>query len=109
MVRAIDRFFETEAEEAELRRALQDAAVLYRDSREFRAHMSRVVERVSRFMNEAWPTRRVRGETLEFASRFVVAVVSATAEEVTNRGTGRAELRKWSRACSAMLCDHFGL
>ncbi len=109
VVRAIDRFFETEADEAELRRALQDAAVLYRDSREFGAHMSRVVERVSRFMNDAWPARRVRSETLEFASRFVVAVVSATAEEVTNRGTDRAELRKWSRTCSAMLCDHFGL
>jgi AcrR family transcriptional regulator len=109
VVRAIDRFFETEAEEAELRRALQDAAVLYRDSREFRAHISRVVERVSRFVKEAWPARRVRGETLEFATRFIVAVVSATAEEVTNQATGRAELRRWSRTCSAMLCDHFGL
>ena len=109
VVRAVDRFFETEADEAELRRALQDAAVLYRDSREFRAHMSRVVERVSRFLNEAWPTRRARSQTLEFAAHFVVVVVSATAEEVTNRGGDRAELRKWSRACSAMLCDHFGL
>jgi AcrR family transcriptional regulator len=109
VVRAIDRFFETEAEEAELRRALQDAAVLYRDSREFRAHMSSVLKRVSRFMNEIWPARRVRGETLEFAARFAVVVVSATAEEITNRGADRAELRKWSRTCSAMLCDHFGL
>ena len=109
VVRAVDRFFETEAAEAELRRALQDAAVLYRDSREFRAHMSRVLERVSRFIDEVWPARRVRGETLEFAARFAVVVVSATAEEVTNRGARRAELRRWSRACSAMLCDHFGL
>jgi AcrR family transcriptional regulator len=109
VVRAIDRFFETEEEEAELRRALQDAAVLYRDSREFRAHMSKVLKRVSHFLNEVWPARRVRGETLEFAASFVVVVVSATAEEVTNRGASRAELRKWSRACSAMLCDHFGL
>ena len=109
VVRAVDRFFETEGEEAELRRALQDAAVLYRDSPEFREHMSRVVARVRDFMNEVWPDRRVRGETLDFASRFVVVVISATAEEVTNRGAGRTELRKWSRACSAMLCDHFGL
>ena len=108
-VRAIDQFFETEAAEAELRRALQDAAVLYRDSPEFGAHMSNVVERVRRFLDEAWPPRRVRGEALEFAARFVVAVMSATAEEVTSRASGRAELRKWSRACSAMLCDHFGL
>ena len=109
VVRAIDRFFETEADEAELRLALQDAAVLYRDSREFRTHMSRVAERVSRFLNEAWPAGRARSQTLEFAAHFVVVVVSATAEEVTNRGAGRAELRKWSRACSAMLCDYFGL
>ena len=109
VVRAIDQFFETEAAEAELRRALQDAAVLYRDSPEFGAHMSRVVARVRRFLAEAWPARRVRGEALEFTTRFVVAVVSATAEEVTNRAAGRAELRKWSRTCSAMLCDHFGL
>ena len=108
-VRAIDRFFETEAEEAELRRALQDAAVLYRHSREFQAHTSRVAERVRHFMSEVWPARRVRGQTLDFASRFVVAVVSATAEEVTNQAVDRAELRRWSRACSAMLCDHFGL
>ena len=71
--------------------------------------MSRVVERVRRFVDEAWPARRKRGETPEFAARFVVAVVSATAEEVTNRGAGRSELRKWSRACSEMLCNHFGL
>jgi AcrR family transcriptional regulator len=108
-VRAIDRFFETEAAEAELRRALQDAAVLYRDSREFEALMSRVAGRVSRFLKEAWPERRVRSETLEFVARFAVTVVSATAEEVTNQSAGRAELRRWSRACSAMLCDHFGL
>jgi AcrR family transcriptional regulator len=108
-VRAIDRFFETEAEEAELRHALQDAAVLYRDSPEFGAHMSNVVERVRRFLDEAWPPRRRRGEALEFAARFVVAVMSATAEAVTSHAAGRAELRKWSRACSAMLCDHFGL
>ena len=109
VVRAIYRFFETEAEEAELRRALQDAAVLYRDSREFGAHMSRVVKRVRRFVEEAWPGRRVRGDTLDFTARFVVAVVSATAEEVTNQAVDRTELRKWSRTCSAMLCDHFGL
>lgn len=109
VVRAIDRFFETEADEAELRRALQDASVLYRDSREFQAHTSRVLERVGSFMHESWPNRRVRRETLEFATRFVVVVVSATAEEVTNRGAGRAERREWSRTCSAMLCDHFGL
>lgn len=108
-VRAIDRFFETEAAEAELRRALQGASVLYRDSPEFGAHMSNVVERVRRFLDEAWPPRRRRGEALEFAARFVVAVMSATAEEVTSHAKGRAELRKWSRACSAMLCDHFGL
>jgi AcrR family transcriptional regulator len=107
--RAIERFFETEATEAELRRALQDAAVLYRDSREFRAHLSRVVGRVRRFLDQAWPPRRPRGENLEFAARFVVAVVSATAEQVTSRAAGRAELCKWSRACSAMLCNHFGL
>jgi AcrR family transcriptional regulator len=109
VVRAIDRFFETEAEEAELRRALQDAAVLYRGSREFRAHVERVVERVRRFLGEARPARRTRGDSLDFITRFVVAVVSATAEEVTNRGADRSELRRWSRTCSAMLCDHFGL
>lgn len=109
VVRAIDRFFETEAEEAELRRALQDAAVLYRDSREFQAHMSRVVERVRGFVEEAWPDRRVRGETPDFTARFVAAVVSTTAEAVTNQAVDRSELRKWSRASSAMLCDHFGL
>jgi AcrR family transcriptional regulator len=108
-VRAVDRFFETEAAESELRRALQDAAVLYRDSREFGALESKVVERVRQFLDEAWPSRRARGEALEFAARFFVTVVSATAEEVTARTADRAELRRWSRACSAMLCDHFGL
>ena len=108
-VRAIDQFFETEAAEAELRRALQDAAVLYRDSPEFGAHLSNVVERVRRFLDEAWPARRGRGQALEFAARFVVAVMSATAEQVTSRTADRAELRKWSRTCSAMLCDYFGL
>ena len=106
VVRAIDRFFETEADEAELRRALQDAAVLYRDSPEFDAHMSNVVERVRRFLDEAWPPRRVRGEALEFAARLVVAVMSATAEEVTSRASGRAELRKWSQSIALQARDH---
>jgi AcrR family transcriptional regulator len=106
--RAVDRFFETEAAEAELRRALQDAEVYYRDSAEFHALERRAVEGVRAFLEEVSDGRR-RPADLDFAARFFTTVVSATAEAVTGRTTDPAETRRWSRACSAMLCDHFGL
>lgn len=112
--RAIERFFETEAAESELRRALQDAEVYYRDSPEFEALAQRAFEGVRAFLAAAVaasPGRRGlrRPADLDFAARFFTTVVSATAEEVTRRTSDSGEIRRWGRACSAMLCDHFGL
>ena len=49
--------------------------------------------------------KRTWGETLELAARLVELVLSATAEEVTNRGAIHAELRKClapAAECSAI-------
>jgi AcrR family transcriptional regulator len=107
--RAIARFFETEAAERELRRALQDAEVHYRDSAEFDQLQRRAVEDVRAFLEEAFAGRRRRPADLDFAARFFTTVVSATAEDVTGRTRDPAEVRRFARACSAMVCDHVGL
>ena len=52
------RFFETEADEADLRRSLQYAEVLFDETPEFRAIEARAAARIRDFLREELPRRR---------------------------------------------------
>ena len=105
LVRAVHRFFETEAAEADLRRSLQHAQVLFDETPEFRAIEARAAARVRDHLREALPGRR----DLDFATELVLSTVAGVAERVTRRPKRPAEIRRWSRAVSGMLCRQLGL
>jgi AcrR family transcriptional regulator len=95
-------FFRTEAEEADLRRALDDASALYRGSPEARAQEERARRLVEGFFAEALP-RRAPAE-VAFAAQFFVLTLSAIAEKVTDRVRDRAALGRWAEATADLLC-----
>lgn len=103
---AVRAFFESEAEEVPLRTGLQRAEVYFYDAPEYRELESRGIAGVRDFLREALPPGT---RDLDFKARLVQTVVSSVAERVTSRGAGRAEVGKWARSCSAMLCGYLGI
>jgi AcrR family transcriptional regulator len=95
-------FFRTEAEEADLRRALDDASALYRGSPEARAQEQRALALVEGFFAEALP-RRPRAD-IAFAAQFFVVALAAIAEKVTDRVRDPAALARWADATADLLC-----
>jgi len=106
LVAAVRRFFETEAEEAELRNALQVAERLFWELPEFQAIQARAERDVQAFLRDAVgvPSRR-----LAFETQLVLATVAGLAERVTREPPGPAALRRWADAASGMLCTRLGL
>jgi AcrR family transcriptional regulator len=102
--RTISEFFRTEAEEAELRRALDDASALYRDSPEARAQGERSLALAQGFFAAALP--RCTPAEVTFAAEFFIVALSAIAEKVTARDLSRDELARWTTATADLLCAH---
>ncbi|MFO0597781.1 MAG: TetR/AcrR family transcriptional regulator [Myxococcaceae bacterium] len=98
---AVTRFFETEAEEAELRVALDDSQELLRQAPEARALHLKALDDLSAFIAEAAPG--LRPVHHQFATRFVFVTLGAVAEKVTEQRPSGNELTAWARATSAML------
>ncbi len=103
---AVRAFFESEAAEVPLRMALRRAEVYFDDAPEYREIESRGVAGVRDFLREALPPGT---RDLDFKARLVQTVVSSVAERLTNRGVKQAELGKWARVCSGMLCEYLGI
>lgn len=105
LFRAVHRFFQTEAAEAPLRRSLQIAEVLFYESPEFHEIEERGFRRIRVYLREALPASR----DIDFEVELLISMVTGIAERVTRRPRSDYALRKWSRACSEMLCQHLGL
>lgn len=105
LFRAVHRFFQTEADEAPLRRSLQIAEVLFHESPEFRAIEERGLRRIGDYLREVLPASR----DVDFEAELLVSVVTGVAERVTRRPQSDRSVRRWSRACSEMLCHRLGL
>ena len=103
---AVRRFFETEADEAPLRTALQYAELLFWETPEFQAVESRAKQGIRAFLRDA---AGVPARSLDFETELVVATVVGMTERVTREPRSPAALRKWSAACSGMLCARLGL
>lgn len=101
MVRA---FFRSECEEAALRTALEDAAPLYRDVPEAKAHRQAGRKHLLAFMREAVPELDARKRRL--AADAIATVVTATGKSVSEQGRSRAEVDALARAVGEMLCGY---
>jgi AcrR family transcriptional regulator len=98
---AMRAFFRTECDEAPLRRALGDAAPLYRDAPQAREHRERgmpiLLDLVGRVAPGVPPQRRA------FAAEFYVAVMSAMGKHISDADRTPAEVDEWANATADMF------
>jgi AcrR family transcriptional regulator len=104
---AMRAFFRSEYEEAPLRRALGDAAPLYRDAPEGREHRARGMPLLRALIAEAAPDlpRRRRA----FAAQLYVATLAAMGKHVSEIARSPGEVDTWAAATAEMFLAHLGV
>jgi AcrR family transcriptional regulator len=98
---ALHAFFRTEYDEAPLRRALGDAAPLYRDAPQARAHRERGLPMLLQLIREAAPGLSARRRA--FAAELYIATMSAMGKHASETTRSRAELERWAAATADMF------
>ena len=101
----VKAFFRSECEEAALRLALGDAAPLYRDAEEARAHRSAGLRRVRRFMREALPG--VAAADCRRAADIVMMSMAAIGKAISEDGRSAAEVDRMAAATADMFVAWF--
>ena len=103
---AVHRFFESEAAEAPTRGALRRAEAFFEHTPQIEARNAFVRSRVRHFLGEALPAG---ARDLDFKADLFSTTVASVAEAITDRTADAAEIRRWSRATSEMLCRQIGI
>ena len=101
---AVQAFFLTEWQEAELRMALDDATPLYRDTPEAHENWKAFTRCVLVFMNEALPQAPV--EDRAFAADMVMTVMSAVGERISEQARSESEVNAMAVAIGEMFCAY---
>lgn len=97
----VRRFFQSEADEAELRVALDDAHALLRNAPEAQQLKANALEDMKKFIAEAAPS--IVGKQRTFVAKYVFTALGAIAEEVTEQRPSPAELAQFTEATALML------
>jgi AcrR family transcriptional regulator len=100
----IRMFFRSECEEAAFRTALEEAAPLYREVPESRAHAEEGRRLMADFMKEALPRMAVRERS--FAADLVGTVMSATGKAISSQNRSKSEVDALATAVGEMLCGY---
>jgi AcrR family transcriptional regulator len=97
-------FFRSECEEADLRRALHDAAPLIRDAPESHDLVAAGMRRVSLFMRETIPglTKAERGR----AAEIIMMALGSVGKEVSELGRPAAEVDRLALEMGDMFCAY---
>jgi len=98
---ATHAFFRTELEEAPLRRALGDAAPLYREAEPARAHRERGLPVLSRVLAEAAP--QLSAKRRAFAAELYITVLASVGERISETVQSALQLETWSDAVADMF------
>jgi AcrR family transcriptional regulator len=101
---AVRMFFRSECEEAAFRTALEQAAPLYREAPETRAHAEEGRRLMADFMKEALP--RVSARERAFAADVVRTVLSAAGKAISSQDRSGAEVDQLAVAVGEMLCGY---
>jgi AcrR family transcriptional regulator len=101
---AVRTFFQSECEEAAFRSALEEAAPLYREAPESRAHVEEGRELMEAFMKELLPSASARDRA--FAADLVGTLMSSVGKTISSENRSRAELDKFADAVGEMLCAY---
>jgi len=98
---ATHAFFRTELEEAPLRRALGDAAPLYREAEPARAHRERGLPVLLRVLSEAAP--QLSAKRRAFLAELYVTVLASVGERISETVESASQLETWSDAVADMF------
>jgi AcrR family transcriptional regulator len=101
---AIQTFFRSECEEASFRSALEDAAPLYREAPEARAHADEGHQLLQSFMKDALPRASARQRA--FAGDLMGLVMSSVGKAVSSQGRPTAEVDALAAAIGEMLSGY---
>lgn len=101
---AIRVFFHSECEEAAFRTALEEAAPLYREVPESRAHAEEGRRLMADFMKDALP--RMSAPARAFAADLVGTVTSAAGKAISSQNRSNSEVDALAMAVGEMLCGY---
>jgi len=102
--RAVQLFFRSECDEAAFRSALEEAAPLYAEAPEARAHADEGRQLMLRFMKDVLPAAPPRKRA--FAADVVGTVMSSVGKSVSSQNRSRAEVDELAAAVSDMFCGY---
>lgn len=94
-------FFRSEYDERPLRRALADAAPLYRDAPRAREQRTRGEQLLDALIREAAPS--LAKPQRAFGAELYIALLAAMGEHVSETSESRAEVDRWSAATADMF------
>lgn len=101
---AVQLFFRSECDEAAFRSALEEAAPLYAEAPEARAHADEGRQLMLRFMKDVLPAAPPRKRA--FAADVVGTVMSSVGKSVSSQNRSRAEVDELAAAVSDMFCGY---
>ena len=101
---AVQMFFRSECAEAQFRTALEEAAPLYRDATEARAHAEEGRRLMESFMNDALPGSSMRER--KFAADVVRTVMSSAGKAISSQRRAPAEVHALAAAIGEMFCAY---
>jgi AcrR family transcriptional regulator len=101
---AVRMFFRSECDEAAFRSALEEAAPLYREAPESRAHAEEGRHLMESFMKDALPDVSARDRA--FAADLVGLVMSSVGKAISSQNRSRAEVDDIADAIGEMLCAY---
>jgi AcrR family transcriptional regulator len=101
---AIRTFFRSECEEAAFRTALEEAAPLYREAPESRAHAEEGRRLMADFMKDALPRMSTRERA--FAADLVGTVMSASGKAISSQNRSNSEVDALAIAVGEMLSGY---
>lgn len=103
---ALRAFFRTEREEGPLRRALGDAAPLYRDAAQAREQRAKGLPVLNALIAETAPGMTARQRA--FACEMYISLMTALGEHVSETAQDSAEVERWSAATADMFLAWLG-
>jgi AcrR family transcriptional regulator len=101
---AVRTFFRSECDEAAFRSALEEAAPLYREVPEARAHAEEGRHLMERFMRDALPGASARERA--FAADLVGIVMSSAGKMISVQNRSRSEVDALAGAVADMFCAY---
>jgi len=101
---AVRMFLRSECDEAAFRSALEEAAPLYREAPESRAHAEEARDLMKTFMKDALPGASMRERA--FAADLMGLIMSSVGKAISSQGRSRSQVDEIAVAVAEMICAY---